>query len=69
VYDALDDLRREVTGGTPRVYADIQKAFDGAEDVAAAAERIADADAETCERLYREAGATVEDDAGATPDG
>jgi prephenate dehydrogenase len=56
VYDALEDLLTEVTGGTPRVYADIQEAFDGAEDVAEAAARIADADAERFERLYREAG-------------
>jgi prephenate dehydrogenase len=63
VYDALEDLRREVTGGTPRVYADIQESFEGADDVAAAAERIAEADDETFERLYREAG----DDLGDSP--
>jgi prephenate dehydrogenase len=38
------------------VYADIQESFDGADDIAAAAERIAAADGEAFERLYREAG-------------
>lgn len=56
VYDALRDLLAEVTGGTARVYADIQATFDGAADVSEAAERIATADDETFERLYREAG-------------
>jgi len=60
VYDALEELRTEVTGGTTRVYADIQEAFDGAEDVADAARRIADADAEEFARLYREAGSPEE---------
>lgn len=59
IYDALDDLREEVTGGTPRVYADIQATFDGAEDVAEAARRIAEADEEAFESLYREAGETT----------
>ena len=53
---ALDELVERITGGTPRVYADIQSAFDGAEDVADAARRVADADAETFDALYREAG-------------
>jgi prephenate dehydrogenase len=56
VYDVLEELLAEVTGGTPRVYADIQESFDGADDIAAAAERIAAADGEAFERLYREAG-------------
>ncbi|WP_224269399.1 prephenate dehydrogenase/arogenate dehydrogenase family protein [Haloprofundus salinisoli] len=53
---ALDDVVDTVTGGTPRVYAEIQETFDGASAVADAAARIADADGEAFERLYREAG-------------
>jgi prephenate dehydrogenase len=55
VSEELTALVEQVTGGTPRVYADIQEAFEGAGDVAAAAERVAEADAEAFERLYREA--------------
>lgn len=51
----LTDLAREMTGGESRVYADIQSTFDGADDVARAAERIARADRETFERLYENA--------------
>jgi prephenate dehydrogenase len=40
----LAELVELVTGGDPRVYADVQAAFDGATDVAAAADRLADAD-------------------------
>jgi prephenate dehydrogenase len=53
---ALFETLETVTGNDPRVYADIQTAFDGAEDVAAAAARIAEADAEEFASLYREAG-------------
>jgi len=49
---ALFDLVSEVTDGDPRVYADIQAAFDGAADVADAAEAIAEADRETFAELY-----------------
>ncbi len=52
----LDDLARHTTAGESRVYGDIQATFDGAEDVAEAARRIAEADTETFERLYAEAG-------------
>ncbi|MFB6160084.1 MAG: 3-hydroxyacyl-CoA dehydrogenase NAD-binding domain-containing protein [Haloferacaceae archaeon] len=52
----LDDLVATVTGGTPRVYREIQETFDGAERVAEAARRVADADGEAFEELYREAG-------------
>jgi prephenate dehydrogenase len=45
-----------VTAGSPRVYRDIQRAFDGADDVAAAARRVAESDDESFVRLYREAG-------------
>lgn len=61
VYDALEELRAEVTGNTPRVYADIQETFDGAGDIAEAASRIAEADGEAFERLYREAGESTVD--------
>jgi len=62
----LDDLAETVTGGTPHVYGEIQAAFDGAEDVASAAERIAEADGEAFEALYREAGTRARrDDPGA----
>jgi len=52
---AMADLAAQVTDGDPRVYADIQSAFDGAADVAAAAAEIADADSAEVERLYEEA--------------
>lgn len=52
---ALADLAARVTDGTSGTYAEIQTAFDGAEDVAAAADRIADADSDGFVRLYREA--------------
>jgi len=51
---ALFDVLEQVTGGDPRVYADIQEAFDGAGDVAEAARRLADADGEAFADLYRE---------------
>ncbi|MDS0221151.1 prephenate dehydrogenase/arogenate dehydrogenase family protein [Haloarcula sp. S1AR25-5A] len=50
----LFDLVEQVTGGDPRVYADIQDAFDGADAVAEAARQIADADADTFEGLYEQ---------------
>lgn len=54
----LEGLVETVTEGSPDVYADIQRAFEGAEDVADAAERIADArgDLDSFRSLYREAG-------------
>ncbi|SFR43069.1 prephenate dehydrogenase/arogenate dehydrogenase family protein [Halogeometricum limi] len=55
VSEALDALVRTVTGGTPRVYREIQESFAGADRVADAAAELADADAEAFERLYREA--------------
>jgi prephenate dehydrogenase len=51
----LDDLAQQVTSGEARVYADIQTAFDGADDVAEAARRIAAADDAAFEQLYTEA--------------
>jgi prephenate dehydrogenase len=52
----LFDLVEQVTGGDPRVYADIQAAFDGADDVVAAAEEIAAADDRQFRTLYDRAG-------------
>jgi prephenate dehydrogenase len=52
----LAALVEQVAGGEPRVYADIQAAFDGAGDVAEAARQVADADREAFERLYERAG-------------
>jgi len=58
IFEELAGLVEQVTDGTPRVYAEIQSTFEGATDVAAAANRIAAADPEAFERLYREAGET-----------
>jgi prephenate dehydrogenase len=55
VSDGLEGLVDAVTGGTPRVYREIQETFAGADRVADAARRVADADAETFDALYREA--------------
>ncbi|MFB6137418.1 MAG: prephenate dehydrogenase [Halobacteriaceae archaeon] len=55
VYERLAGLVERVTGGNPRVYADIQDAFGGAGDVAAAAARLADADHDEFAALYAEA--------------
>jgi prephenate dehydrogenase len=48
----LAELVDGVAGGESRVYADIQAAFDGADDVAAAARELADADHDEFRRLY-----------------
>ena len=70
----LDDLVDAVTGGTPRVYREIQSSFEGADAVADAARRIADADDDAFDRLYAAADARGDrdrraDDPGeATPD-
>lgn len=55
VSSALDELADTVLEGSPAVYAEIQQAFEGAEDVADAASKIADADPETFETLYEQA--------------
>jgi len=52
ISEGLFDLVEQVTGGEARVYADIQSAFDGADNVAAAAREIADADDEAFTALY-----------------
>lgn len=51
----LEDLLARVTGGESRVYADVQAAFEGADAVAEAAERLADADHERFRDLYARA--------------
>lgn len=51
----LFDLVEQMTGNDPRVYADIQETFEGAEAVADAARAIADADRDAFENLYLEA--------------
>ena len=55
IYDGLESLVSEFLSGTPRVYADVQTTFEGAQDVAEAAERVAEADGATFEELYRSA--------------
>ncbi|MFB6122067.1 MAG: prephenate dehydrogenase/arogenate dehydrogenase family protein [Haloferacaceae archaeon] len=59
----LDDLVRTVTDGTPRVYREIQETFAGADRVADAANRLADAEGDAFDDLYRAAGAHAERDA------
>ena len=56
ISEGIDSLAAQVTDGDARVYSDIQTAFDGAADVAAAARAIADADPEAFEQLYADAG-------------
>lgn len=66
VYEDLHALAERVTSGNARVYGDIQAAFGGAGEVAAAAERIAEAvasdrladdvDAESFAEVYDDAG-------------
>jgi prephenate dehydrogenase len=51
----LSDLTDQVTGNAPAVYADIQARFDGDDDVAEAARRLAAADPETFRTLYGDA--------------
>ncbi len=56
VYEDLQALAERVTGNTPRVYADIQDAFDGASDIAREANQLAEADHAAFEALYEDAG-------------
>ncbi|MFD1515435.1 prephenate dehydrogenase/arogenate dehydrogenase family protein [Halomarina rubra] len=62
VSTALFDLVENVTGGTAHVFGDIQTTFDGATEVAAAAERIAETrgDPEAFAERYAEARRLVE---------
>ena len=61
VSEGMFDLLGQVTGNDPRVYSDIQTAFDGADDVAEAAREVADADPERFAELYERAGRPVTD--------
>lgn len=54
--EPLSELVDGVTQNTPEVYAEIQRRFSGADSVADAARQLAEADAETFERLYEKAG-------------
>lgn len=56
IYESLATLVERVTGGNPGVYSDIQAAFGGADEIAAAAERIAESDLDEFEALYEDAG-------------
>lgn len=55
VSERLESLAATVTEGNPGVYSEIQSTFDGADEVAAAAQRIADADSEAFADLYEQA--------------
>ncbi|TMT85749.1 prephenate dehydrogenase [Haloterrigena sp. H1] len=61
IYETMERLATQVTAGTPRVYADIQATFDGADAVADAAAEIAAADADDLEALYQAAAANWHD--------
>ena len=54
ISDELFALVEQVTDGEARVYADIQAAFDGADDVAGAAREIAEADDDRFAELYED---------------
>jgi prephenate dehydrogenase len=64
IYDELRTLAEQMTAGTPRVYADIQSTFDGADAVAEAAAAIAAADGDEFEALYRNAATRLRCDDG-----
>lgn len=51
----VTDVARTVTDGDADVYAEIQQQFEGASELARAAEAIADADEKTFEQLYNRA--------------
>ncbi|UPV74445.1 prephenate dehydrogenase/arogenate dehydrogenase family protein [Halorussus limi] len=55
IFEDLTGVAQRVTGNSPSVYAEIQATFDGADRVAEAAARLADADDEEFAQLYREA--------------
>jgi len=59
VSEPLAELARTVTEGEPRVYADIRGAFDGAAELAAAADALADADRDAFGALFDRAGDAV----------
>jgi len=51
----LEAIATTVTEGDAGVYSEIQSTFEGAKDVAEAAQQITDADAETFAELYQNA--------------
>jgi prephenate dehydrogenase len=55
IFEELSAVAEQVTGNTPAVYAEIQETFGGADRVAEAARRLADADESEFAELYREA--------------
>ncbi|ADB60312.1 Prephenate dehydrogenase [Haloterrigena turkmenica DSM 5511] len=68
IYEGLETLAEQMTEGTPRVYADIQEVFDGADAIADAAATVADADREELESLYQEAADRWQSDAATDSD-
>ncbi|TKX36256.1 prephenate dehydrogenase [Halorubrum sp. CGM5_25_10-8B] len=58
---ALEEVADTVTEGSPAVYAEIQRAFDGADEVADAAAEIAAADDEAFAALYERARGDLEE--------
>ena len=64
VSGGLADLAATVTEGDAHVYDDIQQAFDGAEEIVEAAERVANAEGEAFTELYDEAAAAAEKQGG-----
>jgi prephenate dehydrogenase len=61
VFEDLTEVAERVAGNSPSVYAEIQATFEGADRVAEAAARLADADGEEFERLYRTASDAMRD--------
>lgn len=61
---ALQEVVETVTGNEPSVYAEIQETFEGADDVAEAARRVAEADPREFRRLYWEATGGLESSGG-----
>ncbi|WP_276301401.1 Gfo/Idh/MocA family oxidoreductase [Halorussus lipolyticus] len=55
IFEELSAVAEQVTGNAPEVYAEIQDAFGGAEEIARAARRLADADEAEFAELYRDA--------------
>ncbi|WP_254862190.1 prephenate dehydrogenase/arogenate dehydrogenase family protein [Halovivax gelatinilyticus] len=62
LYEGLREQVERIGAGTPRVYADVQDRFDGADAVAEAAGRIAEADHDELVSLIEDATATWVDD-------
>ena len=69
IYAQLRGLAERMSAGNPRVYADIQAEFAGADTVAAAADRVAEAGPEEIESLVQEAAADWRPAEDSTSDG